>query len=328
MQTMLRACAVLLCAASATSLTEEMSGVNDWKVQNIGRVKALVHPAAKSGIQRSKAFVITDAFTVASIDLNTGETVWRQTLAESEPIDSVRLSGRTLVTLSGNGRYVRAWNAQDGSLLWDNVLCERGGGAHTFDALLPKADVDGDSVSDVVLLCDNMLQVRAGSDGNPQPRFPQSPPSGAPCPRTPSPLPSCAAPSPLPALLAATVQAAHSCPVNLHRLADLGRDWDLRGGQAQRAEHQREGGRALLRSPEPVGLWPRQLGRLRRRGGRGRRRSLLSRHRGVRPAQRRDGVGREHRGQRRRAAPAGLAAGDRRRLDGRDGAGGGGGGCL
>eukprot|EP01052_Picozoa_sp_SAG31_P046737 SAG31_NODE_9057_length_1342_cov_0.891392_1_plen_130_part_10 len=130
MAAVLRASAgALLWAGLCSALTEEMSGVNDWKLENIGQVKALVHPAAKSGIQRSKAFVITDANTVACIDLTTGETVWRQTLVAHEPMDALRLSGRTLITLSSNGRYVRAWNAQDGSLMWDNVLCELGGGS-------------------------------------------------------------------------------------------------------------------------------------------------------------------------------------------------------
>eukprot|EP01047_Picozoa_sp_COSAG01_P011597 COSAG01_NODE_509_length_16084_cov_18.063180_4_plen_143_part_00 len=71
---------VALLVQGVAAIFEEEAGVNDWKRENIGRLKSLVHPKAKSGVQRNKAFVITEAGTLAALDLASGATAWRQTL--------------------------------------------------------------------------------------------------------------------------------------------------------------------------------------------------------------------------------------------------------
>ena len=66
------------------------------------------------------------------------------------------------MTLSSNGKVVRMWNAQDGTLQWDGLTCECTNCPETpsrFDARI----VNGDG--DVALLCDNTLMLRAGVDG-------------------------------------------------------------------------------------------------------------------------------------------------------------------
>jgi hypothetical protein len=219
---------VALLVQGVAAIFEEEAGVNDWKRENIGRLKSLVHPKAKSGVQRNKAFVITEAGTLAALDLASGATAWRQTLpgaplppsptapalpgsncafwaaprclprgralqralprrclapparalsthpfpsshprpkhtprtarmcmpcgtpfssAAADQFDLVRLHNRNVLTLSGGGKIVRLWNAQDGTLQWDGRVCSCSACPETpsrFDAVFVGTDTDGD----------------------------------------------------------------------------------------------------------------------------------------------------------------------------------------
>ena len=132
------------------------------KLENIGTLKAMVHPQAKSGVQRNQVFVITEQSALASINLGTGEINWRNTLPAGESFDSLRLHGKNLLTLSGGGKFVRVWNAADGTLEWDATSCLAGGTPSRYDAVFTGADVDGDGIEEVALLCDNSVQLRSG----------------------------------------------------------------------------------------------------------------------------------------------------------------------
>ena len=65
----------------------------------------MVHPAAKSGVQRNKAFVITGSSTLASIDLTSGAIAWRQVSPHVYNISSV--VSHTAVTY--HGRFGLYW---------------------------------------------------------------------------------------------------------------------------------------------------------------------------------------------------------------------------
>ena len=69
------------------------------KLENIGTIKKMVHPAAKSGVQRNKAFVITGSSTLASIDLTSGAIAWRQVSPHVYNLSSV--VSHTAVTYLG-----------------------------------------------------------------------------------------------------------------------------------------------------------------------------------------------------------------------------------
>ncbi len=132
------------------------------KLENIGALKAMAHPQAKSGVQRNQVFVITDHSALASINLGSGDINWRNTLPIGESFDSLRLHGKHLLTLSGGGKFVRVWNAQDGTLEWDATSCLAGGTPTRYDAVFTGADVDGDGIEEIALLCDNSVQLRSG----------------------------------------------------------------------------------------------------------------------------------------------------------------------
>ena len=132
------------------------------KLENIGKLKAMVHPQAKSGVQRNQVFAITEHSALASINLASGEINWRNTVPAGESFDSLRLYGKHLLTLSGGGKFVRVWNAQDGTLEWDATTCLAGGTPSNYDAVFTGADVDGDGIEEVALLCDNSVQLRSG----------------------------------------------------------------------------------------------------------------------------------------------------------------------
>ena len=70
------------------------------KLENIGKLKAMVHPQAKSGVQRNQVFAITEHSALASINLASGEINWRNTVPAGESFDSLRLYGKHLLTLS------------------------------------------------------------------------------------------------------------------------------------------------------------------------------------------------------------------------------------
>ena len=190
MQQVLTAALLAVCCGVSNAIFEEEAGLFDWcalprtlyrrhnpmvprgshaagrvarrKLENYGAVKQLAHPLAKSGVQRSKAFVITDSSTLACLDLTSGAPTWRQTLPAGEQYDLMRLRGTNLLTISGGGKIARMWNTQDGTLQWDGRVCSCTSCPETparFDAVI----VNGDG--DVALLCDNTVLLRAGADG-------------------------------------------------------------------------------------------------------------------------------------------------------------------
>lgn len=90
------------------------------------------------------------------------QVAWRRILAPGDGVDALVLLRRpaAVVTLSGGGAVVRAWQAGDGLLLWDRAVCAPGevGPGRGAPSVLPCAA--GLGPPSVVVLCGFKLQVR------------------------------------------------------------------------------------------------------------------------------------------------------------------------
>ncbi|KAJ1781181.1 hypothetical protein LPJ59_007102, partial [Coemansia sp. RSA 2399] len=65
-------------------------------------------------------YAITHRNVLASLNANSGEIVWRQTLGDNEPIGTLQLRDNQALTLSGNNASsVRVWDTATGSLKWE-----------------------------------------------------------------------------------------------------------------------------------------------------------------------------------------------------------------
>ena len=70
-------------AQSVFSIYEDQVGLIDWSFQNIGEVSNAIIGAKR------RLFVGTKDGILASLDLRTGEIIWRQVLAENERISAL-----------------------------------------------------------------------------------------------------------------------------------------------------------------------------------------------------------------------------------------------
>lgn len=103
----------------ATAIFEEQVGRIDWYKQHIGKPKLAVFPR----VQNPFAIVATESNVLAAVSFKSAELLWRQVLPEEESTDLMLLHKRTLFTMSNQGATLRAWFANDGSLIWDSGTC-------------------------------------------------------------------------------------------------------------------------------------------------------------------------------------------------------------
>mmetsp|Transcript_44347 Transcript_44347/g.105657 ORF Transcript_44347/g.105657 Transcript_44347/m.105657 type:complete len:1000 (+) Transcript_44347:34-3033(+) len=156
-----------------SSLYEDMVGVNDFHLENLGRIKqAVFHPESN----KRRIFVTSHSSFVGMLDARSGGVTWRQNLASDGPIDDMHHSGRVLVTASGGGKFLRMFSAADGLPIWDDLTGVKVGAAVATPLATRNAarddikvrvvaDVDGDQMEDVALIADNMVQMRSGDSG-------------------------------------------------------------------------------------------------------------------------------------------------------------------
>ncbi|GAM26401.1 hypothetical protein SAMD00019534_095760 [Acytostelium subglobosum LB1] len=145
---------MLLCIANqhAYAIFEEQIGVRDWRLTNIGLVKA-AH-IVKSLNQPSILIQSTVPSTLESgvntqvlslLHLETGSLLWRQILpAQERSLESVTLdkTSNSFITVSG-GNVVRLWSMAKGSLLWTNTLTnEDGANVQCTQASFSDKDLD------------------------------------------------------------------------------------------------------------------------------------------------------------------------------------------
>eukprot|EP00741_Cyanophora_paradoxa_P006012 tig00000970_g5830.t1 len=160
---LLLAASLILLAGGALALYEDQVGVVDWYKDNIGEVThAVVHPAAN----QRRAFVGTRHGVVASINMRTGQSFWRQVLPEGEDVRWLEFDGKTLFSVSGPCKSVRAWNPTSGALSWDDQAFSGGlSGEAACEAAVTR-DVNEDEMPDLALLANNAVRFWSGADGH------------------------------------------------------------------------------------------------------------------------------------------------------------------
>lgn len=117
------ALALLACLALAPAgthaLYEDQAGSFDWHQQLVGPVTtASLHPS------KPRAFVGTSRSVVGSLNLRDGSIAWRRLLEDGDQLDTLLLLDRPalVVSVSGGGRVVRAWDQNEGGMRWEALL--------------------------------------------------------------------------------------------------------------------------------------------------------------------------------------------------------------
>ena len=84
-----------------------------------------------------------------------------QVFEEGDSIDALVLVPRpaSILSLSRQGTILRAWNALDGTLLWERVVANAPTASKSVITILP--DVTGDGSSDIFIAADSKAQVCA-----------------------------------------------------------------------------------------------------------------------------------------------------------------------
>merc|ERR1712166_1640096 len=139
------------------AMFKDQAGSADWFRENIGRVHTAAFPKQQRG-NKQHVYVATDENILASLNLRSGATVWRQVLPAGESIDQVLSSGKTVLSTSSKARQLRMWNSADGTLIWDELI----------SAVEPSATDSISSVlldeTDVATLIDGeRIELRAGA---------------------------------------------------------------------------------------------------------------------------------------------------------------------
>ncbi len=172
--------AVLLLSEHAVAIFEDQAGQLDW-------YKPFVGPVTSATLHRKlpRLFLGTQRNVVGSLQMRDGSIAWRRLLEEGDTIDATQIidsPSSMLLSLSGNGSTLRAWDQVDGSLKWqlnlhsikaatpalDGTVGKTAGSpsasaaataAISRAALIVKYEEDG-SASEVVVLSHGELKVR------------------------------------------------------------------------------------------------------------------------------------------------------------------------
>ncbi|KAJ4794493.1 ER membrane protein complex subunit 1 [Rhynchospora pubera] len=112
---------LLSLSSFAFAIYEDQVGLADWHKRYIGKVKHAVFHTQKTG--RRRVVVSTEENAIASLDLRTGDILWRHVLGKNDAVDQIGLSlGKYVLTLSSQGSVLRAWNLPDGQMVWETDL--------------------------------------------------------------------------------------------------------------------------------------------------------------------------------------------------------------
>eukprot|EP00271_Cylindrocystis_brebissonii_P014454 TRINITY_DN357_c0_g2_i14.p1 TRINITY_DN357_c0_g2~~TRINITY_DN357_c0_g2_i14.p1 ORF type:complete len:1028 (+),score=203.40 TRINITY_DN357_c0_g2_i14:1032-4115(+) len=147
------------------AIFEEQVGMYDWHQQYIGRVKLAEFQTQG---QRKRVYVATEKNVVAALNLRSGQIAWRKVLGDNDPINAICMYSKYLVTLSGDGRILRAWTVMEGVLVWDTAILAAsadGLAASATDLQLLPASKDSNAPPDLVVLARGNIYRVSGATG-------------------------------------------------------------------------------------------------------------------------------------------------------------------
>jgi outer membrane protein assembly factor BamB len=105
-------------AGPAAAIYEDQAGQYDWIKQHVGRVKL----AQLTTKPRPRLYVASEAGALAALSPADGSLLWRKVLAPGDGFTHLLTLGDRLVTVSGNGRQLLAWDAESGAAAWSAAL--------------------------------------------------------------------------------------------------------------------------------------------------------------------------------------------------------------
>lgn len=105
-------------AGPAQAIYADQAGQHDWLQQHVGRVSL----AAFATKPRARLFVASRAGAVAALSLKDGSLLWRRVLAEEDEAVALQAAGTRVLTLSGGGTQLTAWDAGSGAAVWAATL--------------------------------------------------------------------------------------------------------------------------------------------------------------------------------------------------------------
>ena len=89
-------------------------------------------PTRRALYQSKRLYVATEKGVLAALNARTGDVEWRHLTTKQrgdvEQTDVLVLAKQYVLTLSAGGKYVRKWQAADGTLVWDSGTFGAGGG--------------------------------------------------------------------------------------------------------------------------------------------------------------------------------------------------------
>ena len=169
---------------TSNALREDQLGTYDWHLKFVGDVRFVSFLTGTKN-DRNKVIATTqDSNIVAALDQKDGTIDWRITFDESDAVDYASLVSATantnddqrfLLVQSSNGKFIRALDIEDGSMIWETITYTEAAASEELylesakdigiDILPLGKDVDGDTVHDFLVLAKGAVTLRSLADG-------------------------------------------------------------------------------------------------------------------------------------------------------------------
>lgn len=106
-------------ACLAVALYEDQVGTFDWYKQYVGEVATADFLPSKD-----RLYVSTRQNLIASLSSTNGSIAWRRTFNDKDPLGRLLVLEKPscVISVSRGGKFVRAWDPQDGAFKWEAVV--------------------------------------------------------------------------------------------------------------------------------------------------------------------------------------------------------------
>ena len=100
------------------ALYEDQVGQFDWRQQYVGKVKFAYFDQHTHSSRR--ALVATESNVIAALNARTGSIIWRKVFESKHGnVDALLHHANALISVSGYGKVLRAWDPSKGHLQWE-----------------------------------------------------------------------------------------------------------------------------------------------------------------------------------------------------------------
>ena len=111
---------IILLLQICLALYEDEVGLFDWRHQYVGKVKFAYFDQYSHNSRR--AWVATQSNVIAALNARTGSILWRKVFEEKNgKVDLLLHHANSLISVSGYGKLIRAWEPNKGYLQWETI---------------------------------------------------------------------------------------------------------------------------------------------------------------------------------------------------------------